>query len=31
MGCRFLMAGADLAFMMGAGARRTEFLRGLKM
>jgi 2-keto-3-deoxy-L-rhamnonate aldolase RhmA len=30
MGCRFLMAGADLAFMMGAGARRTEFLRGLK-
>jgi 2-keto-3-deoxy-L-rhamnonate aldolase RhmA len=30
IGCRFLMAGADLAFMMGAGAKRTEFLRGLK-
>ena len=30
LGCRFLMAGADLAFMMGAGAKRTEFLRGLK-
>lgn len=29
IGCRFLMAGADLAFMMGAGAKRTEFLRGL--
>ena len=31
IGCRFLMGGADLAFMMGAGARRTEFLRGLKL
>ena len=30
LGCKFLMAGADLAFMMGAGAKRTEFLRGLK-
>jgi 2-keto-3-deoxy-L-rhamnonate aldolase RhmA len=30
IGCRFLMAGADLAFMMGAGGKRTEFLRGLK-
>jgi 2-keto-3-deoxy-L-rhamnonate aldolase RhmA len=29
MGCRFLQAGGDLAFMMDAGARRTEFLRGL--
>jgi 4-hydroxy-2-oxoheptanedioate aldolase len=29
MGCRFLQAGGDLAFMMEAGARRTEFLRGL--
>jgi 2-keto-3-deoxy-L-rhamnonate aldolase RhmA len=29
IGCRFLMAGADLAFMMAAGAKRTEFLRGL--
>jgi 2-keto-3-deoxy-L-rhamnonate aldolase RhmA len=31
IGCRFLMAGADLAFMMGAGAKRTEFLNGLKL
>jgi 4-hydroxy-2-oxoheptanedioate aldolase len=31
MGCRFLMAGADLAFMMGAGAKRTGFLRGLNL
>jgi 2-keto-3-deoxy-L-rhamnonate aldolase RhmA len=31
LGCRFLMAGADLAFMMGAGAKRTEFLRGLAL
>jgi 2-keto-3-deoxy-L-rhamnonate aldolase RhmA len=31
IGCRFLMAGADLAFMMGAGAKRTEFLRGLEL
>ncbi len=30
IGCRFLMAGTDLAFMMGAGAKRTEFLNGLK-
>jgi 2-keto-3-deoxy-L-rhamnonate aldolase RhmA len=30
LGCRFLMAGADLAFMMAAGARRTEFSRGLQ-
>ena len=30
MGCRFVLAGADLAFMIGAGTRRTEFLRGLK-
>jgi 4-hydroxy-2-oxoheptanedioate aldolase len=30
IGCRFLMAGADLAFMMGAGSKRTEFLRSLK-
>jgi 2-keto-3-deoxy-L-rhamnonate aldolase RhmA len=29
MGCRFLQAGGDLAFMMDAGARRTAFLRGL--
>jgi 2-keto-3-deoxy-L-rhamnonate aldolase RhmA len=29
IGCRFLMAGADLAFMMSAGAKRTEFLRSL--
>ena len=29
IGCRFLMAGADLAFMMSAGAKRTEFLRTL--
>jgi hypothetical protein len=25
------MAGADLAFMMGAGAKRTEFLRGIAL
>jgi len=25
------MAGADLAFMMSAGAKRTGFLRGLKV
>jgi 4-hydroxy-2-oxoheptanedioate aldolase len=31
IGCRFLMAGADLAFMMGAGAKRTEFLRGIAL
>jgi len=31
LGCRFLMAGADLAFMMSAGAKRTGFLRGLKV
>jgi 2-keto-3-deoxy-L-rhamnonate aldolase RhmA len=31
IGCRFLMAGADLAFMMGAGGKRTEFLRGLEI
>jgi 2-keto-3-deoxy-L-rhamnonate aldolase RhmA len=31
LGCRFLMAGADLAFMMGAGAKRTEFLRGIAL
>jgi len=31
LGCRFLMAGADLAFMMAAGARRTEFLRGIAL
>jgi len=31
IGCRFLMAGADLAFMMGAGRKRTEFLNGLKL
>jgi 2-keto-3-deoxy-L-rhamnonate aldolase RhmA len=30
LGCRFLMAGADLAFMMGAGSKRTAFLNGLK-
>jgi 4-hydroxy-2-oxoheptanedioate aldolase len=30
IGCRFLMAGADLAFMMGAGRKRTEFLNSLK-
>jgi 4-hydroxy-2-oxoheptanedioate aldolase len=29
LGCRFLMAGADLAFMMSAGAQRTTFLRSL--
>jgi 2-keto-3-deoxy-L-rhamnonate aldolase RhmA len=29
IGCRFLMAGADLAFMMSAGAKRTAFLRGI--
>ena len=31
LGCRFLMAGADLAFMMGAGGKRTDFLRGLSL
>jgi len=31
IGCRFLMAGADLAFMMSTGAARTEFLRGIKV
>src|SRR5215813_2358815 len=31
LGCRFLMAGADLAFMMGAGAKRTEFLRSIAL
>jgi len=31
IGCRFLMAGADLAFMMGAGSKRTAFLNGLKL
>ncbi len=31
IGCRFLMAGADLAFMMAAGAKRTEFLRGIAL
>src|SRR5689334_6702765 len=31
IGCRFLMAGADLAFMMGAGAKRTEFLRSIAL
>ena len=31
IGCRFLMAGADLAFMMSAGAKRTSFLNGLKL
>jgi 2-keto-3-deoxy-L-rhamnonate aldolase RhmA len=31
IGCRFLMAGADLAFMMGAGRKRTEFLNGIKL
>jgi len=30
MGCRFLLSGADLAFMIGAGTKRTEFLRGIK-
>ena len=29
LGCRFLMGGADLSFMMSAGAKRTEFLRGI--
>src|SRR5215831_4854840 len=29
IGCRFLMAGADLAFMMSAGAKRTEYLRNI--
>jgi 2-keto-3-deoxy-L-rhamnonate aldolase RhmA len=31
IGCRFVIAGADLAFMMSTGAARTEFLRGLKL
>lgn len=31
IGCRFLMAGADLAFMMSTGAARTEFLRGIAL
>src|SRR5690349_16179392 len=31
IGCRFLMAGADLAFMMSTGAARTEFLRGIEV
>jgi 2-keto-3-deoxy-L-rhamnonate aldolase RhmA len=31
MGCCFLQAGGDLAFMMEAGARRSGFLRGLAM
>jgi len=30
MGCRFVLSGADLTFMIGAGMKRTEFLRGLK-
>ena len=29
IGCRLVLAGADLAFMMSAGAKRTEFLRGI--
>ena len=31
IGCRFLMAGADLAFIMGAGTKRTAFLNGIKL
>jgi 2-keto-3-deoxy-L-rhamnonate aldolase RhmA len=31
MGCRFLIAGADLAFMMSAGKKRTDFLRGIAL
>jgi len=29
MGCRFLQAGGDLGFLMEAGVRRTDYLRGL--
>jgi 2-keto-3-deoxy-L-rhamnonate aldolase RhmA len=31
IGCRFLIAGADLAFMMSAGTKRTDFLRGIAL
>jgi 2-keto-3-deoxy-L-rhamnonate aldolase RhmA len=31
IGCRFLIAGADLAFMMSAGTKRTDFLRGITL